>query len=412
MTQSLTIESLGHQGDGLATTPNGRVFVPFTLPGERVEVSPNSARRELIKVLDPSAHRIEPICRYFGICGGCQVQHFSHQPYLEWKRSLVAEALAGENIEAEIHPVEAPLDDKRRRAVFSAMHSSDGVIFGFTQKSSHKITDIIDCPIISQPIASRIGAIKKIIRPVLPAKGSTSIYVLACDNGLDIHVEASGNVNENSRRSAIRFALEENIARLSYGNEILVEINRPRLKSAIASVCVPPGMFVQALASVEQKMADLVSGHLGGCKQVADLFCGIGTFALRLAQHSTVIACESNQVALDALDEAWRATGGKLKLIQTEKRDLFLRPMMADELKKIQGVVFDPPRAGAPAQARQLARSKVKKIAAISCNPATLAQDLAILIDGGFKLTSVFPFDQFVFTPHVEVVALLERQRS
>jgi 23S rRNA (uracil1939-C5)-methyltransferase len=189
----------------------------------------------------------------------------------------------------------------------------------------------------------------------------------------------------------------------------LIETKRPMLSMGLAKVSVPPGMFVQAVEEAEQVMAKLVVEHLNGCKQVADLFCGVGTFALRLAEYSTIFACENNQAALDALDDAWRATGGKLKAIKTEKRDLFLRPVMADELKKIQGVVFDPPRAGAQAQAKQLARSKVRKIAAVSCNPVSLAQDLAILIEGGFRLAGITPIDQFVFTPHVEVVALLER---
>ena len=409
MAEILTIEALGHQGDGLVNTSRGRVYVPFTLAGERVEVSGISPQFELSKILDPSDLRIEPICKYFGICGGCQVQHLSSKAYLEWKTNILIDGLASQNIEIEIQPIISFQSDKRRRAVFSAMHSSDGVKIGFLQKSSHIITNIDNCPIITAPITSKIEAIKKIIRPILPAKGIISIYVLNCDNGLDIHVEARSKLGERPRRSAIQIALDEKIARLSYGDELLVESIRPALKMGIANVHVPPGTFVQVVAGGEQKMTELVCQHLDGCKHVIDLFCGVGTFALRLGEKSVITACENSQPALDALDEAWRGTGGRLKTIRTQKRDLFVRPFMADKLKKIQGVVFDPPRAGAKAQAIQLAHSKVKKIAAISCNPVTLARDLAILIEGGYKLLSITPIDQFIYTPHVEVVALLER---
>ncbi|MCP4070355.1 MAG: class I SAM-dependent RNA methyltransferase [Hyphomicrobiales bacterium] len=409
MTEILTIDALGHQGDGLVQTSDGRIFIPFALAGELVEVTNSSARRDLVNVVEPSSDRVEPICRHFGTCGGCQVQHLANEPYLAWKKKLVEDALISQNINAKVEPVVSFSNDRRRRVVFSATHTSTGILLGFTQKSTHHITDISECPVIRRSIASQLETIRKAIRPILPARGITSICVVDCDNGLDIHLEAQGKLGEKARQSAIRIALEGDIARLSYGGEVLIETRRPELTMGLANVGMPPGSFIQAVASAETRMAAMVCDHLKSCKQVADLYCGIGTFAFRLAENSTILACENNQLALDALDEAWRATGGKLKLVRTEKRDLSLRPVMVEELKKIQGVVFDPPRAGARAQVQQLARSKVKKIAAVSCNPVSLAQDLGVLINGGFKIVSVTPIDQFVFTPHVEVVALLQR---
>jgi 23S rRNA (uracil1939-C5)-methyltransferase len=409
MTEILTIDTLGHQGDGVVQTANGRTFVPFALAGERVEVVKSSGHRKIVEILQPSDDRIEPICQHFGLCGGCQVQHLDQKPYLAWKRQLVVDTLTSADINVPVEPVLSFSEDRRRRVVFSATHTSSDVQFGFVQKSTHNVIAISECPVITRKISSKLEVIKKIIRPILPAKGITSIYVLECNNGLDIHVEAHSKLAEKARQSAVRYALEENIARLSFGDEILIETKRPKLTMGTAEVCVPPGLFVQAVSSAEQAMAKLVSDHLKSCKQVADLYCGAGTFALRLAQNSTVLACENNQSAIEALDEAWRNTGGKLKLIRTEKRDLHVRPVMAEELKKIQGVVFDPPRAGAQAQAQQLARSKVNKIAAVSCNPNSLVQDLSVLIASGFKVKSVHPIDQFVYTPHIEVVALLER---
>jgi len=214
---------------------------------------------------------------------------------------------------------------------------------------------------------------------------------------------------ERQQQATMRAFLTSGFCRLSLNGDVLIEVEKPVLKMGQAQVVPPPGCFVQAMSAAETQMAEMVVSHLQGCKQVADLFCGIGTFALRLAEHASVLAIETDQPSLDALAGAWRDTGGKLRTINTEKRDLFRRPLMANEMKKITGVVFDPPRAGAEAQARQLAKSKVAKIAAVSCNPTTLARDLQVLCDGGFRVKSVTPFDQFAFTPHVEVVVLLER---
>jgi len=409
MTEIMTIDSLGHQGDGVVQAHGGRTFVPFTLAGERVEVARSSGHRKLVSVIEASEDRIEPVCKHFGSCGGCQVQHLANKPYLAWKKQLVVDALSSANIVTPVEPVLYFPDDQRRRVVFSAIHTSTDVQLGFIQKSTHNVIAVSECPVITRPISSKLDVIKKVIRPILPAKGITSIYVLQCNNGLDIHVEAQGKLAEKARQSAVRIALDANIARLSFGDEVLIETKRPKLTMGTAEVCVPPGLFVQAVSSAERAMAELVCNHLSSCKQVADLYCGAGTFALRLAQNSQVLACENNHAAIDALDEAWRGTGGKLKLIRTQKRDLHVRPVMAEELKKTQGVVFDPPRAGAQAQTKQLALSKVKKIAAVSCNPASLAQDLGVLINNGFKIKGVHPIDQFVYTPHIEVIVLLER---
>jgi len=210
-------------------------------------------------------------------------------------------------------------------------------------------------------------------------------------------------------KKAVSKFTESGLIRLSLNGDVIVERIRPVLQIGQATVCPPPGGFIQAISGAEHTMADLVVRHLCDSKTVADLFCGVGTFALRLAEHCAVLAIESDQPSLTALDEAWRGTGGKLFAVNVEKRDLTRRPLMASEMKKIEGVVFDPPRAGAEVQARQLAMSKVSRIAAISCNPVTLARDLRILIDAGYELDSVTPLDQFVYTPHVEVVALLQR---
>ena len=190
--------------------------------------------------------------------------------------------------------------------------------------------------------------------------------------------------------------------------EIIVEPRKPVLSFGKVPVFLAPGGFLQAVRHVEEAMAALVCGHLAKSKKVADLFAGAGSFTFRLAEKSAVHAVESDAGSVAALDHAWKHVQG-LKPISAEKRDLFRRPLMPFDLKAFDGVVFDPPRAGAEAQCAILAKSAVRRIAAVSCNPVTLARDLRILIDGGYKLLSVTPFDQFLWSPHVEAVALLER---
>ncbi len=409
MNDLVTIETLGHQGDGIGQMNKGRVFVPLTLAGEVVEVSGTSNRRQLVRVIQAADTRIEPTCRHFGTCGGCQLQHFALEPYLEWKRQLVENALAGENIAVTVEPVIHIAGSRRRRAVFTASHSKNGIDLGFSEKASHNIVNLEECPVLVAEISTQIETIRNVVRAILPAKGTCAIHVLASESGLDVHVEATGAPNETNRRAAIRAAIEGAVARLSFGDDILVENKRPQLRMGIARVYPPAGSFVQASAEAQSAMVEIVKSHLKPCKKVADLFCGIGTFALPLAESSVVFACENEASALESLNEAWRSTGGKLKAIDTQKRDLNIRPVMADELKKMQGVVFDPPRSGAQAQAQQLARSKVKRIAAVSCNPSSLARDLTILIKGGYKISRIIPIEQFSHTPHVEVVALLAR---
>jgi len=244
---------------------------------------------------------------------------------------------------------------------------------------------------------------------VAPGRKPFRLSVLAADNGLDVMFAGVGDITPKQRNAAIQLALKSGLARLSLEDENLVEAQKPVLEIAGLALTPPPGAFVQAVKQAEDAMSELVANHLADCRHVADLYCGVGTFALRLARTAKVQAVETSRQAIAALDETWRATGGRLKQTSTEIRDLERRPLMAAELKPFDGLVFDPPRAGAEPQARQISLSSVKKVAAVSCNPVTLARDLAILIEGGYQIKRIVPLDQFKFTPHVEVVALLEK---
>jgi 23S rRNA (uracil1939-C5)-methyltransferase len=417
MPDIVTIQRLGHQGDGTASLGGKQIFVPFTLEGEKVLLSglPGKGNhREVAEILEPSPYRISPVCPHFGECGGCQLQHFSHEAYLAWKRSLLVSALEREGIGADVAgPVSFPANS-RRRAVLTAVHSSGRTVLGFQARGSHDVIDLETCSVMTGELRDALPAIRSLSGAFIPSPakgkpGSVRVTVLACDNGLDIAFAHDGKVSGRDLENAARHPASQHFLRISLNGEILHERQRPMLTAGIARVSPPPEAFAQAVAGAEQAMADLVCQHLAPCKRTADFFAGFGTFALRLAQDSMVAAYEYDAPALAALDRAWRETGGALKTVTHERRDLFRRPVMAAELKKIDGAVFDPPRAGAEAQAQELARSKVRRIAAVSCNPQSLARDLRILMEGGYRLVSVTAIDQFAFTPHLEAVALLER---
>lgn len=410
MSETLTIARLGAQGDGIAEVPAGPVYVPFTLPGETVTVARDGAQARLLDVLEASPDRIEPACVHFTVCGGCAVQHFAPQPYLDWKRDNLRQALASRGIETAVNATVSIGPHTRRRAVFSAKAAHGGMLFGYNRAGSHEIVDLRECPVVEPPIAAAIGRLRLLAALLSTTRDAFHVTVTATASGLDVALAGSGPLTDKLRRTAVEFALREGLARLSVDGELLVELKRPVVHFGRAVVAPPPGGFLQAVAASEGAMAGLAAGHLRKARRVADLFAGSGAFTFRLAEGSEVHAVEAEAAALSALDRAMRSTTG-LKRITHERRDLFRRPLTFKELNAFDGVVFDPPRSGAEDQCVQLARSDVPCVAAVSCNPATLARDLRILLDGGYALKSVTPVDQFLWSPHVEAVALLEKPK-
>ncbi|MEM8539659.1 MAG: RNA methyltransferase [Pseudomonadota bacterium] len=410
--QELKVVSLGALGDGV-TEQN--IFVPGALPGEIVEAEIDKGRAYTVSLVQKSSSRIEPVCQHFGDCGGCRVQHMDAELYAQWKVGLVSEALSKVGIEIGLEPMIACAPHTRRRAVLSVVVKTDGVDVGFQRANSNHVVAIEECHLLTKNLEVSRKVVGALAQSFMPRGKTASFTVLETQTGFDISVSTDAKIDDNSRRAINAFAVKNKLARVAINDEIIVENMRPIIDLSGFAVSLPPGGFVQAAKSTEQAMVKLVCDHLAKCKRVADIFSGSGTFALPLAQHSSVVAAESEASALTALDRAWREAAGKgLKPVKTEKRDLHNRPLMAKELDlmKTQGVVFDPPRAGAEMQSQQLAKSKVKRIAAVSCNPITLARDLRILIDGGYKLQSVTPLDQFLWSPHVEAVALLVRGKG
>ena len=417
MTTKAIIFAMGAGGDGIAEIENARaqiekVFVPFALRGEEVTLAVNGTRADVMAVLTASPERIEPVCIHFTTCGGCAMQHWQAEPYRKWKTSLVSAALMSVGIEEPLGDLIVSPPASRRRAVFTATMASGKLVFGFNRMMSHSVEPIDECAVVVPAIVAALPALRALSAQLSTlAKGAFSLTVTATETGLDLRADKVKQPDDALRRALINTSLKHGFARLAINDEIIVESRSPLVNFGGVMVSPPSGGFLQATVQAEHAMQGIVAGYLEGAKKIADLYCGSGTFALPLARKATVHAVESEGAALNALDKAWRgATGLKMRTLTTEKRDLAVRPLMVKELDKFDAVVIDPPRAGAETQMKQLAKSTVKRIAAVSCNPQTLARDLKILIDGGYNVVRITPIDQFLWTPHLEVIALLAKR--
>ena len=412
MVERLAIDHLGARGDGVASSQAGPVYVPYTLPGEIVEVDPwpgHPDRRNLLRVEAASPARIVPICPHFGVCGGCALQHWDVAPYRAWKRETVVAQLRHAGIAASVADLIDAHGEGRRRVVLHARRSTHDILeVGFAALHAHRIVSIDRCPILAPGLTGLIDAAWAIAETLKPAAKPLDIQATATDDGIDVDVRGSGPLTAPLTLALARVAETHRLARITRHGELVAQRAAPAVRIGRATVALPPGAFLQATALGEETLARLVSQHVGDAKSVADLFAGVGPFALRLAERARIIAADSEAGAIDALRRAGAATGG-LKPIVAERRDLFRRPFVAQELNSLDAVVFDPPRQGAQAQVRELAKSRVPVIVAVSCNPATFARDAKILIDGGYRLGEVTPVDQFRYSAHVEIVAQLAR---
>ena len=411
MTERLKIARLAHRGDGVAETERGPIYVPYTLPGETVEVAPvrgQPERRHLVRVEVAAPERVAPICPHFGICGGCAVQHWDPALYRAWKRDLVRMPLLQAAIGAEIDELVDAHGEGRRRAVFHARYGSgDGVQVGFAAMRAHEVIAIENCPILAPGMAGALDAAAATAHVLRPIAKPLDIQATATDTGLDIDVRGSGVLSAPRLAELARLAERQKLARITRHGELVAQRAAPAITVGRATVVLPPGAFLQATQEGELVLARAVIAHVGAAKRIADLFAGVGPFALRLAENARVTAIDSDAAAIAALGRAAASPG--LKPIVSEVRDLFRRPLTTRELGSFDAVVFDPPRRGAEAQARELAASSVPSVIAVSCNPATFARDAKILLAGGYQLKQVTPVDQFRYAAHVELVAHFTR---
>lgn len=406
-----TIERLGHLGHGIASGPAGPLYVPGVLPGEVVEGDPAGDRLENVRIVTPSTDRVKPPCPHARACGGCQLQHASDAFVAGWKRGVVAHALAAQGLatDALSEGVITSPPRSRRRATVAARKTRGGALVGFHARGSDVIVPVPGCILLHPSLLALFPAVE-----ALAVAGGSRSQALAVTlthslTGPDVRVEGGKSLDAALRMDLARLAERFALARLTWGEETVALRAMPEQGFGPARVQMPPAAFLQATAEGEAALVSAVKQALTQQKRVADLFAGMGTFTLPLAETAEVIAYEGDAAMVAALDKAARTTPG-LKRITAEKRDLFRRPLEPDELRGLTGVVIDPPRAGAEAQVQRLAASDVPVIAMVSCNPATFARDARILLAGGYALDRVQVVDQFRWSHHVELAARFLRR--
>ena len=411
---TLKIARVAGQGDGVAETPAGPVFAPLTLPGETVRGVVIDGRMEAPEILELSPDRIAPVSPHYGDCGGCSLQHWASGPYLDWKRDQVVGALARERIETEVEATVAVPPGTRRRLALHARRLEDGrIVLGFKARKSWRLVEVSTCPVADPRLVAAFPALAKVAAAFLEhPKSAPTLHVTWTLDGMDVDVTGverkSGGLSADRQMQAIRAAREVDVARLSMAGETLMMARQPRVQFGPATVPLPAGGFLQAVPEAEAAMVERAVAAVKGAKKVADLFCGAGTFTFPLATVASVLAADASAAGIAALKQGIGSARG-MKPITAEARDLFRRPLSPYDLKGVEAIVFDPPRAGAIDQTAQIKDTKASVVVGVSCNPQTFARDARVLIDAGFRLETVTPVDQFLWSAHVELVGVFRR---
>lgn len=401
----LTIERLGHLGDGIAAGP---VFVPMALPGEVVEGEIEGGRMAAPKIITPSPDRVRPTCPHYRACGGCALMHASDAFVAAWREDVVRTALAAQGIEPPLRPAITSPVRSRRRATLAGRRTKKGAIVGLHGRASGTVVEVPECLVLHPDLTAALSALGEITAAGASRKGEVALALTRGEGGLDLAVTGGKPLEQSLFATLSAIAGRADLARLTWNGEIVAGRRAVAQRFGNARVVPPPGAFLQATDAGEAALVAAVREAVGPARRIADLFAGAGTFSLPLSEAAEIHAVEGETAMLAALDAGWRQARG-LQRITTEARDLFRRPLMPDELKRHDAVVVDPPRAGAEAQMREIAASPVRIVAAVSCNPVTFARDARILTGAGFALDWVQVVDQFRWSPHVELAARLSR---
>lgn len=401
----VTIDRLGHLGDGVAAGP---LYAARCLPGEVVAGTVESDRLAEPRIVTPSPHRVKPPCRHYKGCGGCAVQHADDAFVAEWKMGIVRAALAAQGLDAPFRPIHTSPARSRRRAVFSGRRTKKGALVGFHARASDTVIDVPDCLLVDPALLDARPALEAITRAGASRKGELSLTVTVAPEGPDVAVTGGKPLDMALRVELGALVGAHGLSRLTWEDETVALQSPPTVRFDGIAVSPPPGAFLQATVAGEAALRLAVAEAVGDAGRIVDLFAGCGTFALPLARKAEVHAVEGLDTLTGALIAGARRTQG-LRKVTAEVRDLFRRPLLADELDRYDAVVIDPPRAGAEAQTEQIAASGVPVVAAVSCNPATFARDAARLVGAGFRLDWVQVVDQFRWSPHVELAARLSR---
>jgi len=417
MALTLTITEVGARGDGIGEHEGTRYFVPFTLAGETVEIEPGVRRGEgvaatLLRIVTPSPERQSPPCPHFTVCGGCALQHWQSEAYTAWKSGLIERALSHSGVAAPaFEPALAGLPHERRRADFILRRQGRRVVAGFHERGSHRVVDVESCPVIAPRFEALLGPLRPAGLSFLADGGAADAVVNDTESGLDLLLRphAKSEPSFEARKALGALAETADLARLSWGGkgdpETIAMRRPPMMTFGDASVELPPGAFLQATRRAEQAMRAAIAAWAGDAKRLADLFAGIGS--LSLGQFRRLSLYESDRDAVAAVDQAGRLLGGGKAAVV--RRDLFRNPLSPNDLAAFDAVLLDPPRAGAAAQVAELARSTVPRVVYASCDPGSFARDARALQDGGYRLEKLMPIDQFLWSAHIELIALFTR---
>ena len=417
MTLVLDIREIGARGDGLGEREGERYFVPFTLPGEVVEAEAIDRRgdgiaTDLVEVLAPSRHRESPPCAHFTVCGGCALQHWRRDAYTTWKIGLIERALKQRAVMAPAF--ERPLlgePGERRRVDFVLRRQGGRVLAGFHERASARVVDVGTCVIARPALTALLAPLRTALADVLPDGAAADAVANETDSGLDVLIRPHRRLDLSieRRQALVELAGRAGLARLSWGDRAapdpIVTHRTPLLFLGDATVEPPPGSFLQATRRGEATMRAAVNAWIGDVPRLADLFAGVG--ALSLGRLGRLSSFESDKPSVAAIAAAARRIGGNR--VVAERRDLFRNPLGMKELDAFDAVVLDPPRAGAAAQVVEIARSTVPRVVYASCDPGSFARDARALQDGGYRLEKLLPIDQFLWSPHLELIALFTR---
>ena len=407
--KNLTVNRLGAMGDGICDCADGTIYVAGGLPGETLRAKVDGNRASIHTILKASPDRVEPACPHFADCGGCSLQHMALDAYRTWKHAQVVAAFSRAGIDAVVEPMRSVATGTRRRAVLSARRLRSEIVLGYHQSRTHTVVPISSCLVLVPEIVEALPHLKAIAVLLVGRRNEIRLTVTATASGLDVAVSGVRKVlDADLRMDLAARANGFGLARLTVEGELIVEFTPPTIQCGRATVSLPAGAFLQATASAQKMLSELVLAGTSGAGAIIELFAGIGTFTFPMAQNARVHAIDGDRAAIAALQDAARRTTS-LKPISAHVRDLSREPVSAREFNGFDAVVFDPPRIGARVQAGEIAGSSIEQVVAVSCNPATLARDVDILLGGGFKLQHVTPVDQFLFSGHIEIVAVLTR---
>jgi len=419
----LTIARMGSAGDGVAETPDGALHIPGALPGEAVRARPTGRDKAVLEaVLTASPDRVAPPCAHVADgCGGCALQHWDLGAQARWKRQRLAEALARAGFpDAEVaETVETP-PASRRRADLALKRAPDGsVAIGFHARGAADVLDMRECHVLEPALVALLPALRALLKrlPALARDGSAVVNLL--DSGPDLLLRTDKALDATGRRLLAAFGQALGIPRIAWAlgtkpgegvEETAAQSGPVRLMLGDVEVAPPPGAFLQASRAGE---AAIIAAVLAGLPaklparpHLLDLYAGIGTLSFPLAARGRVTAAEGSAAAAAALEAAANKAVARVRAV---RRDLARQPYLPAELKAFDAVVLDPPYSGAAEQVAQIARSVVRHVVYVSCNPVALARDAGVLRGAGFAVTSATPVDQFRWSAHLESVVSFSR---